>query len=187
MAGKEHNNETIVALEMLLELFDEEVARQYGESGLEDPALQALRQTICNFKSPLITLFGKGEQNASTAAERAPRAYYGNAAKRGIKTPEADFQLPILQVLVELGGQGRKRDVMKAVGRVMKDQLHAWDKKRLPSNTGHSETRWQNTCAWARNTMVHEQGLLMQDSPRGIWQISEQGRKYLRTHQPLAT
>jgi len=37
--------------------------------------------------------------------------------------------------------------------------------------------RWVNTARWARQKMV-EKGLLAKDSPWGIWEITEKGRKY---------
>ena len=37
--------------------------------------------------------------------------------------------------------------------------------------------RWRNTAQWTRNTMVNE-GLLAKDSPWGIWEITEKGRKF---------
>ncbi|RMH13146.1 MAG: hypothetical protein D6698_14360, partial [Gammaproteobacteria bacterium] len=38
---------------------------------------------------------------------------------------------------------------------------------------------WRNTAQWCRNTMVRE-GLMKSDSPYGIWEITEAGRKYLQ-------
>ena len=38
--------------------------------------------------------------------------------------------------------------------------------------------RWRNAAQWARNSMIHE-GLLKADSPRGVWEISDQGRRAL--------
>ena len=43
--------------------------------------------------------------------------------------------------------------------------------------------RWRNTAQWARNSMVNE-GLMKDDSKRGIWKISAQGRAYLKAHNP---
>ncbi len=38
--------------------------------------------------------------------------------------------------------------------------------------------RWRNTAQWARNTL-REEGLIRDDTPRGIWAISDAGRKWL--------
>jgi hypothetical protein len=39
--------------------------------------------------------------------------------------------------------------------------------------------RWKNAAQWARNSMVKE-GFLRNDSPRGAWQISEAGKRFLQ-------
>ena len=38
--------------------------------------------------------------------------------------------------------------------------------------------RWRNTAQWARNAMVKE-GLLASDSPRGVWEITAEGKQWL--------
>jgi Mrr N-terminal domain len=38
--------------------------------------------------------------------------------------------------------------------------------------------RWKNAAQWARNSMVKE-GLLRSNSPRGIWESSEAGTRFL--------
>ena len=99
--------------------------------------------------------------------------------KRGVRTPEEAFRLPILQALVELGGSAKLRDVLEKVEASMKGQLSEADYQPLPSTPGTS--RWYNTGQWSRNTMVNE-GLLGSDSPRGTWEITATGREYLKKH-----
>lgn len=36
----------------------------------------------------------------------------------------------------------------------------------------------RNTAQWARNSMVKE-GLMASDSPRGIWEITDEGEQWL--------
>ncbi len=55
----------------------------------------------------------------------------------------------------------------------MKDQLKSVDYEALPSNP--NVPRWCNLVMWERQNMKAE-GLLRDDSPRGIWAISETGR-----------
>ena len=38
--------------------------------------------------------------------------------------------------------------------------------------------RWRNAAQWARNSMVND-GLMKNDSPRGVWEISDKGRNFL--------
>ena len=85
------------------------------------------------------------------------------------------YRLPVLQALVEMGGQGRTGDVLDRVGELMEGQLSGVDREMLPSGTA---IRWRNKAQWARNTMVKE-GLMASDSPHGIWEITERGRRVL--------
>jgi len=99
--------------------------------------------------------------------------------KRGVRTPEDAFRLPILRALVNLGGSAKLRDVLEQVEAGMKGQLSEADYQPLPSTP--QTTRWYNTAQWSRNTMVNE-GLLRSDSPRGTWEITATGRDYLKKH-----
>jgi len=45
--------------------------------------------------------------------------------------------------------------------------------------------RWRNAACWARSAMVNE-GLLKSDSPRGVWEISAEGRKRLAAQDEQA-
>jgi hypothetical protein len=101
----------------------------------------------------------------------------GDRLARGLRTPESAFVLPILQALEHFGGQATMSQVLDHVGDLMKDQLQDVDHQSLKSDP--NKPRWNNTAQWARNTMV-TQKLLLSKSPRGVWEISEAGRKYLR-------
>jgi hypothetical protein len=57
----------------------------------------------------------------------------------------------------------------------MKNILNSYDEEPLRSR--RNVKRCENTARWARQKMV-EKGLLAKDSPRGIWEITEEGRKY---------
>lgn len=58
----------------------------------------------------------------------------------------------------------------------MMAQLNAYDRQPLTSDP--TQTRWRNTAQWARNAMVKE-GLLSAGSPRGVWEITQAGRRWL--------
>ena len=95
--------------------------------------------------------------------------------KKGLRTPEEQFVIPILEAIIELGGKAEMRDVLELVHSKMKGILNSYDYEPLPSNP--KQKRWENTAQWARNTMVNE-GLLAKDSPRGVWEITDKGRKF---------
>ncbi len=95
--------------------------------------------------------------------------------KKGLRTPEEQFIIPILESIIELGVKAEVRDVLKLVHEKMKGVLNSYDYKPLPSNP--KQKRWENTAKWARYTMVNE-GLLAKDSPWGIWEITDKGKKF---------
>jgi hypothetical protein len=97
--------------------------------------------------------------------------------KKGLRTPESEFKIPILKSLVKLGGKAKVKDVINSVYLIMKSNLNHYDMQPLPSDP--KEKRWENTVKWTRNTMVKE-GLLAKNSPQGIWQITEKGKEYLK-------
>lgn len=55
--------------------------------------------------------------------------------------------------------------------------LNEYDVRPLPSDP--KTPRWHNTAQWCRYAMGQE-GLLSSGSPRGIWEITEQGRRALQ-------
>lgn len=59
----------------------------------------------------------------------------------------------------------------------MKEILRDVDFEPLASDPHNP--RWRNAAQWARNSMVNE-GLLKSGSPRGVWEITEKGREYLK-------
>lgn len=100
-----------------------------------------------------------------------------SSAKQGVKTHQSQYGVPMLQSLTDLGGRGRVTEVLERVYERMKDVLVPFDLEKVSTGV----PRWYNTAQWERNKMVNE-GLLRNDSPRGIWEISEKGSKYLKEH-----
>jgi hypothetical protein len=82
-----------------------------------------------------------------------------------------------LEALVELGGKAPMRKVLDVVEKKVRSKLNKYDLEALPSDP--KSVRWRNTAQWCRNTLV-EEGLMRRDSPYGIWEISELGRKALQ-------
>ena len=89
----------------------------------------------------------------------------------GIKVPQIEFRNPILLVLQEMGGSGQTQEVLEGVERRMHNRLTSVDYALIPS--GH-EARWRKSANWERMNMVND-GLLQNDSPRGIWKLSDKG------------
>ena len=101
----------------------------------------------------------------------------GSRLPGGVRTTATRYRIPILQALIELGGQGKSGIVLERVCQQMKDIFVPVDLEKIPAG----ELRWRNAAQWERVKMVKE-GLLCNDSPRGIWEITEKGRKYLEEH-----
>ena len=115
---------------------------------------------------------------ASPAVQEIVSKRFFGKKKKGEITPHSDFFPYVLQVLVEMGGSGKTRHVLDRVGEKMKNILKPLDYAVLPSD-GKS-IRWRNSAQWARNTMVNEDGR-MKKTKNGIWEISDKGRKWLKT------
>ena len=97
--------------------------------------------------------------------------------KPGLKTPPDAFRYPILEALDRLDGAGRVRDVFRILGEIMSAQLNTYDYQPLPSDP--NSIRWKSTAHNARFEMVKD-GLLAEDSPRGVWEITDAGREALK-------
>ncbi|MFN3919514.1 MAG: winged helix-turn-helix domain-containing protein [Methylohalobius sp.] len=127
--------------------------------------VKALQRDWASFFAKRPTRKAKGRR---TAKSRLPR---------GLRTPEAAFRRPILEALVELGGRASMAEVLTLVEKKMGGKLTKYDHQPLPSDP--KSIRWRNTAQWCRNTLVRE-GLMKSDSPFGIWEISDSGRRALQ-------
>ena len=134
------------------------------------------------FRDRLAALRKEWEQMAAAAERdedeqtRAERRNLGKLRK-GVRTPESAYYVPILKVLDQMGGGGKVAEVLERVGRLMKPILKDVDYQPLAS--GPDNPRWRNAAQWARNSMVNE-GLLKGDSPRGVWEITDAGQARLK-------
>ena len=115
---------------------------------------------------------------ASPAVQEIVSKRFFGRRKKGEITPHTDFCPYLLEVLVEMGGGGKTREVIDAVGKKMQGILKPRDFDHHESSG--KQIRWRNTCQWARNLMVNEDGRMKKGSPNGTWEISDKGRKWLR-------
>lgn len=140
-------------------------------------------QEITNFRNQVARLRKEWTKINAAAEEKEDeetRIQRNNMGKlrKGLRTPESSYVLPILQALDQMGGSGKVSEVLDKVGEIMRPILKNIDYDPLTSNPDNP--RWRNTAQWARNSMVNEEGYLKKDSPRGIWEISEKGRAFLK-------
>lgn len=132
--------------------------------------LQKLAQPFVDSPSMVIrrVLEERGVLRAATKAPKSMRL------SPDALTPQAIYEDYLLYVLAkDFEGQGHKRDVTHAiVKRMMKDGFISAADQELVS-TG--ETKAENTITWARNALK-DRGLISRISPRGIWELTAEGK-----------
>jgi len=184
-------NEVNTAFEILLEEI-ELVVNQLNEDGAqafkegdydttrrtieEATRLAEFREKVKALQKEWASLLAKRPQRPKTAGREVK-----SRLPRGLRTPEDAFRRPILEALVELGGKASIGKVLDLVEKKMSAKLTKYDLEPLPSDP--KSIRWRNTAQWCRNSLVRE-GLMKTDSPHGIWEISESGRRALQDESP---
>ena len=95
------------------------------------------------------------------------------------QTPQSVYEENLLAVLAEqFNGRGNKKDVTLAVvERMMKRGLiPAADMEFVATG----ETKAENKISWGRNALK-DRGLLRADAPRGVWELTPEGRATSRS------
>lgn len=102
-------------------------------------------------------------------------------ARRGNATPQTAFRLPILQALLELGGQGRTAEVLERVYAKVRHILKEVDLE--PARTDRAyEPLWRNRARWEAARLKRE-GLLAMGE--GLWALTDKGQAYLEAQGDL--
>ncbi len=102
-------------------------------------------------------------------ANQRPKRLFGGM-------PSHAFRPYILKALAELGGSAREADVLERVEEMVRPHLSPIDLEWM--STGN-DYRWRKKACWERFRMKQD-GLLRDDSPRGIWELSELGWREAR-------
>ena len=88
-------------------------------------------------------------------------------------TPEILYQFLVLKVLIELEGRAERDSVLHRI----KTKYRQWlTEKDLAGYESGSTERWKNHISFSRQHLK-EMGLLEKNSPRGVWEITDAGRK----------
>jgi hypothetical protein len=177
------------AFDILLEEIEAEIefVNQIGARAFEsrdyDKAREALERVewITGFRDKADSLRREWESHISNEVDEEgseTHAAHRNLGRlqRGSRTREEIYYRPILETLQRHGGSAPIGIVLDGVLRSMTDVLKPVDYEPLASDP--EMPRWKNAAQWARYSLVKE-GLLRKDSPRGVWQISEAGIRYL--------
>ncbi len=88
------------------------------------------------------------------------------------KLPEKEFRRPLMEILYASGGKARVEELRPILKERLEPRLRSADYE--PVSTG--DPRWWNAACWARNGLRRD-GHLRDDSPRGLWELSEKGRR----------
>lgn len=136
-------------------------------------SLPILRITAISCYRSQMTIAAERNEDEQTRAERRNLS----RLHKGVQTSKSAYYVPILKVLEEMGGSGSVAEVLERVHQLMKPVLKDVDYQPLTSNP--DIPRWRNTAQWARKNMVIE-GLLKNDSPYGVWEITDAGRRWLK-------
>lgn len=96
-------------------------------------------------------------------------------APKGSLLSEEEYELPLLQILDSHGGSAPTRDVLSELEKALDGRLTTADRERL----GSGGVRWRNRAQFVRLRLV-EAGDMVADAPRGVWQLSGQGRDRVR-------
>lgn len=158
---------------------DFERVQRLGEKGQQ---IIHFREDVLNLQSDWNRAFassggggGPGPSGSLTPATALSDDFSDDDADMDIPTKQKeDFYVPILSVLVELGGQARAEEVLERLTDAL--DFNPRDLKPRPAGI---PVRWMHTAHRARHDLVHEKGFLSASSPRGIWEITEAGRNYL--------
>src|SRR5262245_55823217 len=70
----------------------------------------------------------------------------------GQKLPQKEFRIPLLQTLVELGGEAAVKQIREVMEKKMAPRLLAPDYENVSSG----DPRWWNAICWERNDLVNE-------------------------------
>jgi len=106
-------------------------------------------------------------------SSQAHRRTLGNGPRE--QTLYTEYDKPLLESLVALGGKGNAQEVLGN----MKVKMDPILKPKDFTVVSSGEERWRNTARWRRNALV-KLGFLRADSARGIWEISDSGKAWLK-------
>ena len=144
-----------------------EKTRLAASLAMHTDAKQALAQLTDEFQELLEDLRERVGQDANTPNAK-PRAKRSKLPK----TPQKVLREGILVALRKLGGSARSSDVIAEMASHLKGKLLPGDDVWREAT---NEPAWQNNAKWERFQMTQD-GALRRGSPRGIWELSEEGQ-----------
>lgn len=148
---------------------------------ISEPTYKRLESLARGFDTPgnvidrLLDLYERHHKNILLPEGGKPRGENRITRVRGA-IPQKEYRIPILEALVEKEGKAEQKEVFDIIEQKMGGMFGNLDIAIL--RDGYTK-RWQKNAAFQRLRMVRE-GLLKSNSPWGVWEITEKGRKFLK-------
>lgn len=154
-----------------------EALKQHAEPFVDTPnsVLRRLLELPSNRKQPL----SDHDEVPAEAPRQVRRRRSGSGrgsrpstrrARPGSILPDEEYERPILEILNEKGGRAPTSEVIDALGERLDGRLTPTDKETI----GSGQVRWRNRAQFVRLRLV-ERGDMAKDSPRGVWEITDEG------------
>lgn len=145
-----------------IEVDDEVMARVQGQAEpFVDSPNDALRR--------LLDLGPASEEDCARLPSAEPPTRQARA-RGGELLPMAQYTLPLLRALSQLGGSAPRWQVKDAVEGMLAGKLTDLDRQPLQSG----EVRWGNRLGFARLRAI-DRGHIRSDSRRGLWELTDAG------------
>jgi len=140
---------------------------------------EELFKEIQKYAEPLVDNFESALWKALKSNKNNGERITGNVKpyKKHELTPQKAFRRPILETIIELGGRGEAKKIVELVGKKMSKEMTLGDF----SENCDGSSKWEKAVNFQRLTMVHD-GLLKNNSQRGIWEITDNGKEWLSTY-----
>lgn len=140
------------------------------------PVIEISERTMARLKNwaePLVDTPDSVVAKILDAAEGGPPPEQPEPTPRRrtkLKLPQKEFHGPLMDVLLEMGGEARTAELQPLMKKRMSHLLGPRDFEHVSSG----DPRWWNAVCWARNDLRKE-GFLRSDSQHGVWELSEKG------------
>ncbi len=149
------------------EVLRAEKTRLAASLAVHADSTQALAQLADEFANILKDLKTRLGQTPSNAAPRTK-----GKRSQAPKTDKVVLREQIIHALMKLGGSARVAEVIEEMGQQLEGKLLPGD---LEWREATNEYVWQNNAKWVRYQMTQD-GTLRNDSPYGIWALTENTR-----------
>jgi hypothetical protein len=114
------------------------------------------------------------------AASGDGRRHRSPSTFTGVATSSREFALPVLSILADFGGAARKAEVLDGIERQYLQLLTEGDWEINARGDG----RWRVNAGNVRSHLI-ERGWLYDGADKGLWELSEQGRREVERYRSV--